>query len=273
MQGFFVKATANSSVYLPRDARTHDTDQMRYKKGSEVSSGKDSISFVRLKLHGVADSADLVVRFNANATTGFDRAFDAYEFSRTTGDLNIWSTSGGIDFSINGLSFPEEKIEIPVGVNVKMPGTFRLASNEINKLDIYNISLKDLSTNQTVDLNKGEYIEFTAPAGMITGRFILVMSKSSTPVIDIPVPGKKFNIYSTPGRTINIRSLSDETFMTKGSIMVYDNTGRKVLHRSNIEWGGNGDLKQFVLNSATTGLYLVVVETGTGKFIEKVTLK
>ena len=38
-----------------------------------------------------------VVRFNKNATNAFDAKYDAYEFSKTSGDINIWTTFAGTD--------------------------------------------------------------------------------------------------------------------------------------------------------------------------------
>lgn len=275
LQGFFVKATAPSSVYIPESARTHNLDQLRYKKKSTQSNEAsiDTISLVRLKLFGNADSADLVVRFNSKATSAFDGKFDAYEFSRTAGDLNIWSSVEGIDYSINGLPYPASVMEIPIGANVKISGMFKLTSNEINRLDEYNIYLKDTYANRTADLKKGEYIEFTAPAGMLNDRFILAVTKSSTAIDDMPDAINDFSIYATDDRTINIRSMSDNSSLLSGSVTVYDLNGRMVLHEDNIEWTGKNDLKQIHIKQGRPGLYLVVVDTGMGRNVKKITLR
>ncbi len=274
MQGFFVKASANSSIFLPLDARTHYLDQYRYKKKSTGNDNSltDTISLSRLRLLGVSDSAELVVRFNTKATHKFDGKYDAYEFSKPAGDLNIWTTLDDVDYSINGLPFPETTIEVPVGVNLKIPGTFRLSSNEIKNLELYNIMLKDLNTNQVADLKKGEFLEFTSAVGMIEDRFILTFTKSATDIEDLRFSENKFSIYSTPDRTINIRLLADESFVTTGSVTIYDIGGRIVSQTNKVEWDGQGALKQITITVAKTGVYLVVIETGAGKYSEKVIL-
>jgi len=275
LQGFFVKATAlNGRVIFDNAARVHNPDQLRYKKKSTAGeqSVVDTIPLVRLKLTVPGDSTDIVVRFNTRATGGFDNELDAYTFSRTMGDITMWTTTGNSDFCINGLPFPQTTLEIPVGVNMKIAGTFILSSNEIKKLDQYSIILKDLGTNQTFDLKKGEYIEFTAPAGMITDRFSLVITKSATSVSDQPADTGSFGIYTSSGRTINIRSISDEPSFLSGTVTVYDLTGRKVMQVKNVEWSGETDLRQFDLKQGGPGIYLVVVETGAGKFVEKVSI-
>lgn len=276
LQGFFVKATAsNGRVIFDNVARVHNPDQLRYKKKStaEDMATPDTISMVRLKLSFPGDSADLVVRLNNKATSNFDNEFDAYTFSRTLGDISMWTTTGNSDYCINGLPFPQTTLEVPVGINMKVAGTFRLSASEINKLDIYNITLKDLNTNQTYDLKKGEYIEFNAPAGMITNRFLLVVSKSGTGIPDLISDSESFRIFATAGRTINVLSVTDEPSVLSGSVTVYDLTGRKVLHAGNVEWSGEADLRQFELRQGGSGLYLVVVETNAGKYVGKVSLK
>jgi len=78
LQGFFVHTTANSDVYMPPEARTHNLDQYRYKKGTkETTEKKDTVSFVRIQLKNSIDSTDLVVRFSKNASPVYDKELDA----------------------------------------------------------------------------------------------------------------------------------------------------------------------------------------------------
>ena len=277
-QGFFVKATqpgesldlrgANDS-YL--DIRVHNVDQMRYKGLHENINRTSLVPLVRLKLENDTDSNDLVVRFDAKATLLFDKMFDAYKFSKTAGNLNIWTKTGNVDYSINGLPFPETKVEIPVGLNVKTPGTFRLLSNELNKLEDYSVTLRDLVTNHIVDLKKGESILFNTPAGLIEDRFVLTVANLTTGIPEIPVGEKKFSVYSSSG-IINILSLTDEFGNTRGSVTIFDLTGRKIYQDDNTEWQGSGDLKQITMNSGAKGLIFVEIKAGQRRYIEKVIL-
>lgn len=273
LQGFFVKATANSTVTLPYEARTHNLDQQRYKKKStgESSSSSDTISFVRLQLKNAPDSADLVVRFNSKATPEADKKFDAYEFSKTAGAVNIWSTSGNVAYSINGLPFPESAVSVPVGMNIKTAGKYKFCSNELKNLDQYSIILKDLSTNKTADLKKGEFIEFDAPEGMTEDRFIIVITKSATSVMDYPSTENEFKIYFSAG-LINIMPLSDEYDNALGSVAIYDLTGSKVFQQNNIDWQGSGVLKQFTPQPSWSGIYMVEVKAGSRKFVKKINI-
>lgn len=276
LQGFFVKVntpTTGISLDLPASARVHNLDQLRYKKKStgENYRSSDTISFVRLKLMNNEISTDLVVRFNDKATTSVDKRFDSYEFSKASGTLNIWTITADIDYSINGLPFPETNLEIPVGINVKTAGTYKFSSNELNKLDNYSVILKDLATDKIVDLKQGGYIEFYSPAGIIENRFILAFTKSATAIPEIINTDNKFNIFNAHG-ALNILLLTDDFNNTPGSINIYDLTGRKVFSQVDIEWQNNGDLKQIVFKPADQGLYIVEVMAGNNRFVEKVTL-
>ena len=215
------------------------------------------------------DGTDLVVRFNRRATTGVDKEYDSYEFSKTSGDLNIWSTTENVHFGINGLPFPTTTIEVPVGLNITTSGIYKLYADQINKLDNYSVILKDLSNNTTKDLKRGEMFEFTLPKGTVEGRFVLVISKSTAGIEDLSSSNNKFRIYSSGGM-IFISPLTDDFINTAGSVTVYDISGRKVLQKNKVEWGSSGTLNQFILNTSCKGLHIVEVNTGNMKLIKKV---
>lgn len=275
LQGFFVKSTSPGGYvdFVP-EARVHSPDQMRYKKKSADVSGKgnDTISFFRLRLATPGDSTDVVVRFNKMATDGFDRELDAYTFNREMGNFNIWTTTGNTDYCINALPFPVESVIIPIGVNIKIPGTYKLSSAELKKLDLYNITLTDLMTSQVADLKKGEYVEFTSDAGLTENRFIITVTKSATDIAETLEAGKFFAVYTDKDRTINIRSLRNSNAIF-GSIRIYDLTGRKIYDEPKVEWSGRFELRQIKLNNPSSGIYLVELMSGANRFVTKVALK
>lgn len=271
LQGFFVKAEANSSITLPASARTYDQFQLRYKKGIEATtSGSDTISFVRLKIGNPSDSTELVVRFNAKATYGFDKQFDAYKFSKTSGAVSMWTSTGTISYSINGLPFPETSIDLPVGVNVKVAGTYRVSSPELNKLDNYNITLKDINTGQTVDLKSGGSIDFNASTGLTESRFILTITNKLTGVSGPETSGEGFKIFASRGK-INVVLLSEDYDNTFGSITIYDVSGNRILQK-NVIWNFGETPVQLGTGSFVNGIYLVEVKSGVHRVVKKISL-
>jgi hypothetical protein len=271
MQGFFVHTTGTSSVPLVTSARVHNTEQLRYKGTGDNNKSSDTISFVRLKFENQKDSNDLVVRFNKKATVSFDKMFDAYKLDKNSGVFCIWTKTGNVDYSINGLPFPETSVEIPVAINTSEVGIYKLSSNELKNLDNYSVTLKDLSTNITVDLKKGAIMVFNAPAGITENRFVLTVTNIATSVPEIILPSKKFSIYSSGG-TVNNLSLTDEFNNIPGVVNIYDLSGRIVMQESNVVWQSNGELRKINLIPAEKGLYIVEIKAGNKKYVEKVNL-
>lgn len=272
LQGFFVKSTAPDGIItFNPDFKCHTPDRIRFKKKNSdvIHTESDTISLIRIDLSLPGDSADFIVRFNKQASPFFDKDLDAYTFSRTMGDVNLWTTTEGSDYCINALPFPDTFIEIPIGISVKIPGMYRLGSREIRKLADYNIALKDLQTSMVVDLNKGEFLEFTALPGIIENRFSLVVTKSSTGMTNISAKAKAFDVYLTQGRTINIKLLGGDEIV-QGTVAVYDLSGKCIIQTEKYEWSGKDDSKQLALPNGSFGIFLVVIDNGSQRFIEKV---
>ncbi|MGB8491897.1 MAG: hypothetical protein WCE64_12645 [Bacteroidales bacterium] len=274
MQGFFVHVntpTSGISMTIPVDACTIDPYQYRYKGIKEADKRTSTIPLVRIKLESKKDSDDLVVRFDEKATNLFDKKFDAYKFSKTSKSLGTWTKTENIDYSINGLPFPETSVQVPVGIYTSSPGVFELSTNELKNLDNYTVTLKDLKTNITIDLKKGGILLFDSPGGIIEDRFILTISNLTTSIPEVTVPSKKFIVYSSSG-DIKILSLTDEFNNCRGSVTFYDLTGRKITQQNNFIWNGNGELKQINLGPMNKGLLFVEIKAGNKKYVEKVNI-
>jgi hypothetical protein len=271
MQGFFVHATGASSIPLRHNALTHDPYQFRYKGTPDYGKSSDTISLARLNIENQNGKNDLVVRFNDKATASFDKLFDAYKLEKTNGALSIWTKSGDADYSINGLPFPGTSVYIPIGIYVSASGVYKISSTELKNLDKYSVSLKDIASNITVDLRKGETIEFNAPAGITEDRFFLVVTNLTTGITDNIPSGKMFSIYSSAG-IVNILSLTDQFSYVSGDVSIYDLTGRLVVKQSDVVWQGKNDLKQILFRNAAKGIYIVEIKAGNKKYVEKVYL-
>ncbi len=274
-QGFFVKAN-EPNLFLDliidpySEIRVHNIDQMRY-KGEEGSDKSGKVPLVRLKMENASDSDDMVVRFDPEATSAFDKLFDAYKFGKTAKPVNVWSKSGDLNYSINGLAFPETSVEIPVCLNLKSAGIFKLSCNELNKLDDYSVTLKDIITNITVDIKKGDIMVFNSREGTFEDRFVLKIAKLTTNVPEYPEKTKAFSIYSSNG-LVNILSLTDEYSGIPSSVTIYDLTGRKLIRLNNVEWNNSGELRQVPFDSSETGFVIIEILAGNKKYVEKLKL-
>jgi hypothetical protein len=266
MQGFFVKTYAKStSVLLPASARLHNATQTRYKKGLEI------IPLVRLKIEDKLNSDDAVVRFDDKATAGVDNAFDAYKFSKS--GLSIWTSSEGVDFSINGLPFPDSVSVITVTINSTAAENLKISASEIDGLDNYTATLTDNVNNITIDLKTTPSLSFDASSGLVASRFTLKIGKVTTVTTSVPettVSDRPFNIYSSNG-SVNIQTLSDIWNGKQGGIRVLDMTGRVFTAEDNVEFSKD-NLLQIPVRAAT-GIYIVEVRSGTLRYVGKVMMR
>lgn len=261
MQGFFIKASGNLDFSLAADARVHNIDQLRYKKKStsQIHTATDTIAYVRLKLHSSSDSTDLVVRFNNDATVGTDKLYDAFVFKKQAGNINIWTTNAGIDYSINGLPFPVKTLELPVGLNINVAGNYTLSLSGFNRMGNYSIRIKDLITGRTADLKNGEFLELQTDKSLIEGRFILVFTLNTTEIEeDLIKPEDLFRVYFSEGM-INIVPKSESICNKPARINIYDLTGRILNNEKGLTWTGKGDIKTIQINSLNKGLYFVEI--------------
>lgn len=263
MQGFFVKTYVDGThLTLPASARVHSLSQNRYKGNAQI------IPLVRLKLENQTSNDDAVVRFDDKATAGVDNAFDAYNFSKS--GTSIWTSTGGADFSINGLPFPETSVEIPVSVNTATAGNFKISGTQIDGLENYTVTLTDNVNNITIDLKTTPSLSFDAPGGTIAGRFVLKVLTVTTAVPETTISNKLFNIYSSNG-TINIQTLSDTWNGKSGGIKVLDMTGRVFTTEDNVVFSKD-DMRQIPFRAAE-GIYLVEIRSGAMRYVGKVVIR
>jgi hypothetical protein len=264
MQGFFVKTSKAASLTLPLSARMHVATQTRYKKGLEI------IPLVRLKIEDQLYSDDAVVRFDDKATTGVDNAFDAYKFSKTGGSVDIWTTTGGADLSINGLPFPDSSAVIPVSVYSTVAGNLKISAPQIDGLDNYGVTLTDNVNNITINLKKTPGLLFNAPGGTIPGRFVLKVGTNETAIPETTISNKPFNIYSSNG-TVNIQTLADTWNGKLGGIRILDMTGRVFTTEDNVVFSKD-ELYQIPVRAAT-GIYMVEIRSGVMRYVGKVIIR
>ena len=175
-QAFWVQATSGSAnIQVTEAAKT--TDGGAFLKTSSLlnieavnSNGKD----------------ETVVNFEANATTGFDAAYDAYKMPTVTQGLPNISTvmQGNIDLSINQLM--EQTIDIPLKVITTASGIHNLNISGVgNFTNASYIVLEDLFTGNIYDLNTVSSVTVLISDTTQVARFLIKFGYNITEVEDI----------------------------------------------------------------------------------------
>jgi hypothetical protein len=254
-QGFFVHVTAgftSGSLTIPNANRVHSAGA--YVKSS--SSGELS-----LKVNGINLEDETSVRFNSDATEGFDSEYDAYKLFGFSNCPQIYSITANNKLSINSIPEMTAQTVVPIGLKAIVNDTYTITALGVESFsqepDIY---LEDLLLGKTQNLNLNPVYEFTAGPGGTAHRFNLRFS---------PVSGVGENTSN------NIKIYSSENIVyvniatdLHGEIVIYDLLGKQIKIQS---IKGNS-INRIDLN-VESGYYLVKVIGDKSTSSEKVFIR
>jgi hypothetical protein len=265
MQGFFTKTSSSgNTIILPAAARTHDNIHARYKGPGTL------IPLVRLAITENEMEDETVVRYDDMAKPDLDNDFDALKMFVPETRPSIYSLSGDVKYAINGRPYPETSEEIPVVLKLTTDGEHLIKATQLQGLDNYSVSLKDLEQNFTLDLKEtGEY-SFSAPKGTFSNRFILIVSNTPTGIKENISIDQPFNIYPS-GNTVNIQVMNDIWNGKTASVRIYDLSGKNVTSLKDVQFWKNTINR--VATGASRGVYIVEIRSGIMRHVGKVVIK
>jgi hypothetical protein len=252
--GFFVKAIGpygfipNRFITIPLSARVHSNQP--FLKQNVANTLEIEVSGDQYK--------DLTfIRFNKNATKGFDLRSDARKLFGIEEAPQLFSFADGMEFSINELPFFGSEV-IQLGFKCGESGTFILNAMGLESFNNkVRILLEDQKEGILQDLSTNQKYSFNYIAGESEHRFKLHFTEMT------PNPeSAEVNIYSV-GKTVIVNNFTG----LNGEIHIYDFTGRMILNNS-ID---SGNQSSFKLNTAA-GPYIVKVITAKGVQSQKVVI-
>ena len=175
-QAFWVQATsAAASIQVTEACKTTD--------GGEFLKTNSLLTIEAVNNNGKDET---VINFEANATTGFDAAYDALKIKTVTQGLPSISTvmQGSLDLSINQLM--EQTIDIPLKVITTASGLHILnVSGVSNFSNASYIVLEDLYTGNIYDLNTVSSVTVYISNATQTARFLIKFGYNITEIEDI----------------------------------------------------------------------------------------
>ena len=263
LQGFFVKALYNPNGITFDGSYVHTSQS--YFKGTSVPKPK-----VRLLIQQGNKKDETIVRFDDKASTIFDDKMDASKWLSANAIPQVYSEIVSEQYSINTLNFPEDKIDIPLGMVLAKDTIYKIKRTEILGLENYSISLKDNVENITINLNDIPEYSFSSLHGTINDRFILTVSNLSTGTEIIPATSKDFNVFQSDN-LINLQTISENWEGKKGTVKLFDLTGRVLTDQNNIVFSKNS-LVQIPVENAN-GMAIVEVRSGMLRFVKKVVIR
>lgn len=251
-QGFFVHSNASGPA-LVSNYLTRTTETTPFLKAKEATP--DLLRLVStIEDHG---SDEIVIRFDTNASSGFDRQFDAFNLSSMAGLKVPDLFSIGADdvkYSIQARQLEGETL-IPIGFKYESDAVVSFNFSGIQSFITHpnlGVYLEDTKTGSLIDLKETSEYSFQYIAADESDRFIL---KIGTALGVFPVSSgvKQCQVFMTTGNNLMI---NHSMFVGKqGLATVYDASGN-TLFRFSLDH--DGYTKKEISN--VSGLLLVKLE-------------
>ncbi len=247
MQAFFVKATADGTLNIGANARTHNA------QGFWKSTYTTQDNFIRLKItaeNGYTD--ETVVRFSENATSGTDNGMDAYKlFTWEDYVPQIYTNAeGSINYSINTLkTFNENSVTIPLKL-IQTGDKYTITVTEFN-FKGYKVYLRDNTENRIAELGLNDILYLSSDESDSHGRYDLIFEKSASNIL----LAEKSNvvIYPNPAKGLFYLTVGSNKYYT---VYISDITGKTIY---NNKFFGNTS-KMINLSNQSSGIYFVTVK-------------
>ena len=168
-QAFWVHADAANPVLTATEKVKVNQDQ-----GFIKAAISQDLLRIRIEENG-ALADEMVVRFDNNATDGFDKFADGRKFeAHFVSSPAIHSSYNGLDYSVNTLTEPTGLIQIPVTTKVPTSGIYTISVTENDAILSYGcVVIEDLVTGTVLDLKTLPTYSFYANATSTSARFMI----------------------------------------------------------------------------------------------------
>ncbi|MBN2173603.1 MAG: T9SS type A sorting domain-containing protein [Bacteroidales bacterium] len=244
-QGFFMQATSGGLFNFENGWRTHNGSDNFY---------KESIADVlALQVSGNDYSDKIYIRFLDEASTGFDRIFDAHKLLSNAEPVpQIYTVSDGNELAINTLPVvPLVHMSFVAGQS----GTYTIEAIETSEFG--NIVLEDGITGAQVNLLETSYT-FNYIQGSDPDRFIIHFTPLNTPEHE----ANNIRIWS-----VDENVYVNATEMTTGTVEIFNMMGQKIMSENL-----NEGLNTYTVNGIN-GYYIVKVLSSNAIVTGKVIIK
>ncbi|WP_062043137.1 T9SS type A sorting domain-containing protein [Lentimicrobium saccharophilum] len=252
--GVFIKASEpgyifNRDVTIPLPARVHSNRPFL----------KESVAnTLELEVDGNGFRDVTFIRFNENATKGFDANADAHKLWGIEEAPQLFSWSGTYPLSINELPLVFNET-IDLGFSCAASGAYTITANGLSGFDAsVRLLLEDKKNSAITDLSINPGYIFDYQAGEIPDRFRLHIIGASA----IPEQNSIFVWYQN-----NLLSVSNPSGIT-GELHLFDLAGRVVLS-SPLD---KGDLTVLPI-SLKPGVYLAGISAVNFKLTRKIIVR
>ncbi len=260
-QGFFVRSSTGTNL--------------TFAESNQASTGGifQKSAKTEVKLMMTDGTADRFARVNYvdNATTGFDNGYDGETFGGIVNSVDVFthlvSNSEGKKFQVQSLPNSDfENMVVPVGVKAAAGKeiTFSVEANNIP--DGINVYLEDKTANTVTLLSEANATYKVTLNESLDGigRFYL-HTKASGVLGTETVDFENVSVYAINNNTLRVVGIPSGN----SSVKLFTILGKQVMQTSFSSTG----VQDISLPKLATGMYIIQLETASGKLNKKIVLE
>lgn len=258
MQAFWVRAVSAGTLTLNSDLVLSHQTSNPLKAPRKNNSDRERL---RLQLTNKTSADETLLYFDELALNGFD-AFDSPKMSNNSASLpEIYSTSGSEKVALNGLSKANRMSEIPLGYTIGKVDTLTLKVIQAENFDPeMQIVLKDNELNTETDLTVQSEYTFITNAANTSDRFTLLFKSAGVSTGLSKNPIETMHVFAeNQDLIINCQNASDRHSVINVYTMLGQLKFTGKLHGATTH----------IPNVISQGIYLIEVNTESGKFVKK----
>ncbi|MDC0177999.1 T9SS type A sorting domain-containing protein [Polaribacter sp.] len=262
-QGFFVKkANTVATVDFAKSNQTsNDTDT--FKKSSKTE--------VKLLLSDGENNRFAKLNYADNVTKGFDTGWEGETFGGVKNSFDVFSQlvedNNGKNYQVQSLPISEmESMIVPLGVKAAANKEIIFSATSLNLPSGVKVVIEDRANNVFTNLDEGNYKITLTEAADGVGRFYLHTSSKSALSVDNNAALNSISIYKSSATTLKIAGLSQGN----AKVNIFNILGKKVFNTS---FKVNTTVKNIALPDLSTGVYIVQLQTATGRLNKKIILE
>jgi len=273
-----VKVTGDSFVLAPAQGffvRSNNGTNLKIAESYQASTGgtfqKSARTEVKLLMNDGSTDRFAKMYFLDNATKGFDNGFDGETFGGIENSVDIFTNlladNQGKKFQVQSLPISEmETMVIPVGIKAAAGKEITFTAEALNLPNDLKVFLEDRLSNTITRLDEANssYKVTLNDALNGTGRFYLHTKASGVLSTDDAIL-ESVSIYTPNKSILRIAGLTQG----KATVKVFNILGKQMMETS-FTTTNSQDIS---LPKLATGMYIVQLETATGKLNKKIVLE
>ena len=264
MQAFWVQTTATGSLTIDNTARVVNPDLAPYNAPTFYRLGGNKASTIKLAVSNGTVRDEAIVRFAEIANDSMESEFDMRKVRNDGNTPSLFSKISGTDYSINSMGENFENKIIPLGLEVKTSGIYKINTIELYDFDDeISVVLEDRVLGKMTDLKADSSYNFYINNTDTTSRFFIHFQN---PVIT------KIGENNINGITIsqNLKDIVIDfgNFKNKNAIITISNSKGQIL-LNEVKSANLVEVK-YAMESFGTNIYFVNVKVEDKNYTKKI---